>query len=119
MITVMNRIAVHAEYAEQFEARFLDRARLVDEMPGFISNQVLRPVTPGEPYIVLTLWNSREEFEAWTSSDAFVKGHARSGSLPREAFSGPNKLEVHEVIQDSSRPDLKEEPRGAAFGVHG
>ncbi|WP_026298851.1 antibiotic biosynthesis monooxygenase family protein [Deinococcus aquatilis] len=118
MITVMNRIAVQPEYAQQFEARFLDRARLVDEMPGFVSNQVLRPVNPGDPYIVLTLWNSREEFEAWTSSDAFIKGHARSGSLPKEAFSGPNKLEIHEVIQDSSRPDLKEEPRGKAFGIH-
>ncbi len=118
MITVMNRIAVHPEYAEAFEARFLDRARLVDEMPGFVSNQVLRPVNPSDPYVVLTLWNSREEFEAWTSSEAFVQGHARSSSLPKEAFSGPNKLELHEVLQDSSRPDLTVEPRGEAFGSH-
>ncbi|MBB6018776.1 antibiotic biosynthesis monooxygenase family protein [Deinococcus radiopugnans] len=118
MITVMNRIAVHPEYAEAFEARFLDRARLVDEMPGFVSNQVLRPVNPGDPYVVLTLWNSREAFEAWTSSEAFIQGHARSGSLHREAFSGPNKLEIHEVIQDSSRPDLTPEPRGEAFSGH-
>lgn len=118
MITVMNRIAVHPEYADQFEARFLDRARLVDEMPGFVSNQVLRPVNPGDPYVVLTLWESRAAFEAWTSSDAFVQGHARSGSLPKEAFSGPNKLEIHEVLQDSSRPELVAEPRGKAFGMH-
>lgn len=38
MITVMNRIHVHPEYAEQFEDRFLNRARMVDEMPGFVSN---------------------------------------------------------------------------------
>lgn len=118
MITVMNRIAVKPEYADQFEERFRDRARLVDEMPGFVSNQVLRPVNPEEPYIVLTLWNSRKEFEAWTSSDAFIQGHARSGALPKEAFSGPNSLEIHEVFQDSSRPDLKEEPRGEAFQPH-
>lgn len=118
MITVMNRIAVHPEYADAFEERFADRARLVDEMPGFVSNQVLRPVNPEEPYIVLTLWESRAAFEAWTSSDAFMKGHARSGSLPREAFSGPNRLEIHEVIQDSNRPDLTAEPRGKAFQGH-
>lgn len=118
MITVMNRIAVKPEYAEQFEERFRDRARLVDEMPGFVSNQVLRPVNPEEPYIVLTLWNSRAEFEAWTHSEAFIQGHARSGSLPKEAFSGSNKLEIHEVFQDSSRPDLREEPRGEAFQPH-
>jgi len=63
----------------------------------------------GDPYIVLTFWESREQFEAWTRSEAFTKGHATSGSLPREAYSGPSKLEIHEVILDSSRPDLKPE----------
>ena len=118
MITVMNRIAVNPEFAEQFEERFSNRARMVDEMPGFISNQVLRPVAPGDPYIVLTLWESREQFDAWTHSDAFAQGHARSGTLPKEAFSGPNKLELHELIQDSSRPDLAAEPRGKPVGGH-
>ncbi|ADV65908.1 antibiotic biosynthesis monooxygenase family protein [Deinococcus maricopensis] len=119
MITVMNRIAVNPDYAQQFEARFRDRARLVDGMPGFISNQVLRPVNPGDPYIVLTLWESRAHFEAWTRSDAFAQGHARSGSLPKEAFAGPSRLEVHEVFQDSTRPDLADEPRSGPFNPHG
>jgi len=72
----------------------------------------------GDPYIVLTLWQSRKDFEAWIRSDAFVHGHAKSGTLPKEAYSGPNKLEIHEVIQDSSRPDLEQEPRGGAFKIH-
>ncbi len=59
MITAMNRIYVVPEYAEQFEQRFQTRARLVDGMPGFIWNKVLRPVNPGDPYIVLTLWDSQ------------------------------------------------------------
>ncbi|GGJ60378.1 antibiotic biosynthesis monooxygenase family protein [Deinococcus aquiradiocola] len=118
MITVMNRIAVNPDYAEQFEERFQNRARMVDDMPGFVSNQVLRPTTPDDPYIVLTVWESREHFDAWTRSDAFVQGHARSGTLPKEAFSGPNRLELHEVLQDSARPDLKPEPRGKPLGGH-
>lgn len=98
MITVANRIYVHPDFADQFEARFRDRAGLVDRMPGFVSNFVLRPTKAGEPYVVLTLWESREAFDAWTQSDAFRQGHARSGSLPREAFTGPNVLEIHEVV---------------------
>ncbi len=101
MIAVANRIFVNPEYAEQFEQRFRDRAGLVDEMPGFISNQVLRPLNEGDPYVVLTYWESREEFEAWVSSDAFKKGHAQSGTLPEEAFTQRSKLEIHEIIQDS------------------
>jgi heme-degrading monooxygenase HmoA len=118
MITVANRIFVALEYAEQFEEAFRKRAGLVDGMPGFISNQVLRPVNPGDPYIVLTLWQSRSDFEGWIRSDAFMQGHAKSGSLPKEAFSEPNKLEIHEVIQDSSRPDLAVEPHGKPFQMH-
>lgn len=118
MITVANRIYVAPEYAEQFEEAFRKRAGLVDGMPGFISNQVLRPVTPGDPYIVLTLWNTRKDFEAWIRSDAFIQGHAKSGTLPKEAYTAPNKLEVHEVVQDSSRPDLEPEPPGGPFKLH-
>lgn len=115
MITTMNRIAVDPAYAEQFEENFRDRAGLVDRMPGFISNQLLRPTGEGEPYIVLTHWESRQQFEAWVRSPEFVQGHARSSSLPREAFSGPSKLELHEVLLDSTRPELVPEPHGGPF----
>jgi len=106
MIAVANRIYVTPEYAEQFEERFRNRAHLVDGMPGFISNKVLRPTKSDDPYIVLTFWESREHFKGWVSSEEFQKGHSKSGSLPKEAFSGDNKLEIHEIFLDS---ELKEE----------
>lgn len=118
MITVANRIFVASEYGQVFEERFRTRAGLVDDMPGFISNQLLRPVNEGDPYVVLTFWESRSHFEAWVNSEAFVKGHARSGTLPKAAFTAPNQLEIHEVVLDSSRPDLEPEPHGGPFKVH-
>jgi len=118
MITVANRIYVKPEYAEAFEQRFRDRAGLVDKMPGFISNYVLRPVNEGDPYVVFTYWNTRQDFINWIRSDEFVKGHAQSGTLPKDAFSQSNVLEMHEVVQDSTRPDLEAEPRGGAFKMH-
>ena len=118
MITVANRIYVKREYGEAFEARFRERAGLVDKMRGFVSNQVLRPVNEGDPYVVFTTWQSRQDFLNWVRSDEFVRGHAQSGTLPKEAFSGPNVLEMHEVIQDSARPDLEPEPAGGPFKMH-
>src|SRR5256885_13357669 len=118
MITVANRIYVREEYAEAFEQRFRERAGLVDKMPGFISNLVLRPVTEGDPYVVCTAWESRSDFLNWVRSDEFVKGHAQSGTLPKEAFSSANVLEMHEVVQDSTRPDLEPEPSGGPFRMH-
>jgi len=118
MITTINRIYVNPEYAERFEEIFRNRAGLVDRMPGFVSNQLLRPANPGDPYIVMTHWQSRDHFRAWVTSEEFMQGHARSGSLPREAYDGPSKLELHEVILDSNNPDLVPEPHGGPFLVH-
>lgn len=102
MFVVMNRIPVRAEFRQAFEDRFRARAREVDRMPGFVRNWVLRPVDPEHPYVVLTVWESREAFEAWTRSEAFQQGHARLGTLPREAFRGPSELERYEVVLDSA-----------------
>lgn len=119
MIVTMNRIFVHEAYGAQFEETFRNRAQLVDRMPGFISNQVLRPTSPGEPYIVLTQWESRQRFEDWVRSEEFTQGHARSGSLPSEAFAGRNKLELYEIVLDTTRPHLEPEPHGGPFNPHG
>lgn len=118
MITVANRLYVGPEYADAFEKVFRERAGLVDGMPGFVSNQVLRPVNEGDPYVILTTWESRESFMDWVRSDAFVKGHAQSGTLPKDAYTRTNVLEMHEVVQDSTRPDLPPEPRGGPFKMH-
>ena len=40
-------------------------------------------------------------------------------ALPREAFGGPSKLELHEVFLDSRQPDLVEEPHGEPLRPHG
>ena len=118
MITVANRIYVAPEYGARFEERFRERAGLVDKMPGFVSNMVLRPVNEGDPYVVFTVWESRADFLNWVRSDAFVKGHAQSGTLPKEAFTQGNVLEMHEVVQDSARPELEPEPAGGPFRMH-
>ncbi|MFN8459420.1 MAG: antibiotic biosynthesis monooxygenase [Anaerolineae bacterium] len=71
MFIVMNRIPVNPHYKDQFEERFTNRAREVDKMPGFVRNQVLRPANVEDPYIVLTVWHAKADFEAWVNSEAF------------------------------------------------
>ena len=46
-------------------------ARAVDQMPGFLSLDVLRHVD-GKGYVVMTRWESREAYEAWLQSPAFL-----------------------------------------------
>ena len=103
MFVVMNRISVNPNYAEQFEDRFRNRAGEVDQMEGFVRNQVLRPANPADPYIVMTFWQSQADFDNWVNSDAFKQGHARSGTLPPETFRGHPKLESFELFLDSGQ----------------
>lgn len=98
MIVVANRIPVNPAYAVAFEERFKSRAALVEKMDGFIAFQLLRPTQEGDPYIVMTTWESRAHFDAWTNSPEFRQGHAQSGTLPQETFLGRPTLEIHEVI---------------------
>ena len=98
---------VNEEFRERFEERFYTRAGLIDTMPGFVFNQLLRPTRPGTPYVVLTVWEDLESFQAWVGSEEFRQGHARSGTLPSAAFDRKNELEIHQIILDSRDPDLE------------
>lgn len=103
MFVTMNRIFVNDEYVNQFEERFRERAHEVDKMEGFIRNLVLRPKSADEPYVVMTFWRSENDFKNWVNSDAFRKGHAKSGTLPKEAFSTESHLETFEVFLDTEK----------------
>jgi heme-degrading monooxygenase HmoA len=102
MIVVTNRIPVARGHEIDFEDRFKRRVHLVDRHPGFIRNEVHRPRPmkldhergswaedpDGQGYYEVKTW--------WRSFDDFVEAH--SSRPPREMFSGPNVLEVHEVL---------------------
>lgn len=93
---VANRVPVAAGYEEMFEERFRNRAGQVELQAGFVRMQILKPVQSGDPYVVLTTWESAQAFEAWVGSEDFKQAH--QNPMPKEAFSGEGKLEQFEVI---------------------
>ncbi len=111
MITVANRIPVHPDQAQAFEERFAERLGLVDQMEGFVAYRLLRPTKAEDPYVVLTFWESEELFRAWTQSDNFRQQHTQDRKLSSDAFTGPVKLEVHEIVQQSGAELKVPEPK--------
>ena len=99
MIVVENRIPVKNEYREKFEKLFKERESHLNETPGFVRNEVLRPIK-GDEYVVMTHWESMEHFQNWMNSDAFRKAHS-GDNLPKEAFAGENVIAIHEVFLSS------------------
>jgi len=96
MYVVSNRVPVVPEWQAEFEERFRHRAGQVEQQPGFVRMEVMRPQSDGTPYVVQTVWQDRAAFEAWVKSDDFKAAHANP--LPRDAFDGEGRLEAFEVI---------------------
>jgi len=108
MFVSMNRFTIDPAHWDEFEARFRQRAGLVDGEPGFIRNELLRPVQGScEQHIVMTLWETKKNFENWTRSDSFRKAHENARETPREWFVAPIKFEAFETTEqkDWIEPD--------------
>ena len=76
---VFNNIPVTDEGRPVFEYRFKNRARKIEEEPGFMAIRVLRPMD-SDTYIILTQWKDADAFHAWQDSKAYAKAHEKRGT---------------------------------------
>jgi heme-degrading monooxygenase HmoA len=99
----VNVLSVPEGRGEVLEQRFAGRAGSVEKAPGFEHFELLRPVEGTSDYLVYTRWRSREDFEAWTTSQAFDRGHAQASGRP--AAAGPaatgSTIWSFEVVQST------------------
>ena len=95
---VFNNIPVTDEGRPVFEHRFLNRARAIEDEPGFLAFRLLRPLN-SETYIVMTQWNGPHSFEAWKSSKAFKSAHAEqeepTGVRQQNIFSAASYITTY------------------------
>jgi heme-degrading monooxygenase HmoA len=73
----INYITCDFDYRPRFEELFATRAKAIDTMPGFNFMEVLKPQTNEDPYLIVSHWDSEENFKEWTNSPAFIEGHKR------------------------------------------
>ena len=110
MFISINHIPVKKGREEDFERMFKERERAVEDQPGFLSLDVLKPgmrmLMGGKPeqtdneYQVLTRWESEEAFRGWVHSDAFKKAHSRE--FDATIFDGKSYLTMHHAIEGVS-----------------
>jgi heme-degrading monooxygenase HmoA len=96
-VVKINAIEVAPGRGASLEERFAKRAAEVEQMPGFLSYELLRPTAGETSYFVYTRWESEEHFRAWVESPSFTRGHAQA------AAGGPvathSKLLSFEVVE--------------------
>lgn len=75
---VMNNIPVTDEGRPIFEYHFKNRAKQIENQPGFIAIRVLRPLS-SNTYVVLTVWENEDAFKTWKNSESFKGAHSHKG----------------------------------------
>src|ERR1700683_383564 len=95
----IHAIEVEPGRGEALEERFAKRAAEVEQMPGFLGFELLRPTAGETRSFLFTRWQRAEELRAWVETPAFTRGHAQ----PAAASGGPvathSQLLSFEVVQ--------------------
>jgi heme-degrading monooxygenase HmoA len=94
-VVKINAIEVPDGAGPELERRFAARAGAVEQAPGFLGFELLRPVAGESRYFVYTRWESEEAFQAWSEGSGRA---AHSGERAQPVASGSALLEF-EVIQ--------------------
>lgn len=104
MFIAMNRFQVLKDAAEEFEAVWRNRDSQLHEMPGFLEFHMLRGPERDDHvlYSSHTVWATKADFEAWTTSEQFRRSHARVPTTKPLYLRHP-QFEGFEVIQTSGR----------------
>ncbi len=102
MFIAMNNFKVADGKAEEFERIWKTRESYLHGVPGFVRFALLRGDAEGE-YISHSTWESRDAFNAWTQSDAFVQGHRQGGSL-MGVLIGPPVVKMYEAVIEQESP---------------
>ena len=102
MYIAMNRFKVQAGSEEAFENIWKGRDSTLSEMKGFEQFHLLRfPLNEAEGYTLFashTIWESYEDFVAWTKSQNFRDAHKNAGNN-KTVYIGHPQFEGFSVVE--------------------
>lgn len=101
MYHAMNRFRIALGHEEAFEAIWKNRDSSLAENPGFREFRLLRGETVVDEgytlFVSSSVWNSHEDFVAWTRSENFRAAHRNAGDN-RALYLGAPKFEGFTVV---------------------
>lgn len=95
-VVKINAIEVPEGSGPELEERFASRHGSVDDAPGFLGFELLRPTSGEERYFVITKWETEEAFQAWASGPA---KEAHAGEDKKPVATGASLLEFEVVLE--------------------
>lgn len=99
-VVKINALSVPPAAGPELEKRFAARAGAVENAPGFLGFQLLRPTAGEERYFVLTQWADEESYVAWRDGDARTAHKQESGEGARKPVASGAQLLEFDVVLD-------------------
>src|SRR3954454_13341182 len=103
-VVKINAIEVPAGAGEELERRFAARAGAVENSPGFLGFELLRPVAGETRYFVYTRWETEEAYQAWAAGPSRAAHAAAPGEKPRPPVATGASLLEFEVALHVPQP---------------
>ena len=101
MFVFISHLTVPEEDRGDLERHFRERSGLVDDFPGFLYLQLLRPQGGQASHAFLTAWEDRDAFRRYMRSQEHATSHGRE---PGEIMARTEvRHEAYEVLLDSRR----------------
>lgn len=100
MYVTMNRFKIKPEFADAYVEVWKKADVAKKSMPGLKEFRFFRLDAQKEGYVLFSsyaLWETKEDFLAWTKSEHFRKSHA-SGPENREMYVERPQLECFDVL---------------------
>ncbi len=99
MFIAMNRFRITLGRETAFIEIWRNRESRLTEMPGFREFHLLQGESTEDCtlFATHTVWDSRNDFEAWTCSEQFRQAHAKAG-ISRDLYLGPPQFEGFESV---------------------
>ncbi|MCB8880486.1 antibiotic biosynthesis monooxygenase [Acidisoma cellulosilytica] len=101
MFIATNRFKINPEQQNAFRERWLTRETHLETVPGFVAFHLLEGPSKDDHVLFVshTIWQAREDFEAWTRSEQFRAAHAQAAAGQSMALARP-EFEGFSVVQE-------------------
>ena len=101
MFVFITHLTVEERDRDDLERHFRERSGLVDDFPGFLYLQLLKPQAGDATHTFLTAWEDRDAFRRYMKSREHAISHSRE---PGDIMARTGvRHEAYEVLLDSRR----------------
>jgi heme-degrading monooxygenase HmoA len=96
MMTIVTHVKLKQDGEPEWDMVMRERLTAARHQPGWLGAQLAIPLDAPEQRIIIGVWQTRADWEAWHTDPAFTETRRRLESLE----AGPSRHWWHEVIED-------------------